>query len=172
MIQDKYMPDFHFNEIHAIKINCSAARLRDTIDDLDFSGSQLIRFLFAVRGMPSRMMNWKGLEDGRFKRLELTNNELVIGLIGQFWKPSGNLQTFEPAEFNSFSQPGFLKAVWSFHLSETSGICTLQTETRIQCLGNDARKKFRVYWFFIRPFSGIIRMELLRVIRKKAEEAS
>jgi hypothetical protein len=169
MLQDKYMPAYHFNEVHSIRINSAAATVRSLIDKLDFSRSRMIRFLFALRGMPASMMNLKGLERGRFMRLESTQSEMVIGLIGQFWKPSGNMLAFKPEEFISLNPPGYLKAVWSFRLVSQNNGCILETETRVQCLGDSALRKFRWYWFLVRPFSGLIRIEMLKTIRKAAE---
>jgi len=48
----------------------------------------------------------------------------------------------------------------------------LTTETRIKCLDEDSRSRFGWYWAFIRPFSGLIRMEMLRAIKRKAETAA
>jgi hypothetical protein len=169
MIQDKYMPVYHFNEVHRIRINSSIATVKSLVDKLDFSNSRLIRMLFFIRGMPAAMMNMRGLERGRFLKLELTDSEMIIGLIGQFWKPSGNLQLFKSEEFISFCTQDFLKAIWSFRVFPENGGCTLETETRIQCLGDGARRKFRIYWFFVRPFSALIRLEMLRAIRNQAE---
>jgi hypothetical protein len=169
MLPDKYLPDYHFREIHRVKIKAPAERIRATVTTLDFRRSPLIRFLFAIRGMPARMMNLEGLQKGRFTQLELNDSEMIIGLIGQFWKPSGNLQAFETQDFKDFARAGFLKAIWSFALVPQDDLVLLVTETRIQCLGDAARRKFRLYWAFIRPFSGLIRMEILRIIRKAAE---
>ncbi len=133
------------------------------------SGSWIIRFLFALRGMPARMTTIRGLNKGRFITLELKENqEMIIGLIGQFWKASGNLQIFQPEDFTEWNKKGFLKATWNFELIPTTNGTQVITETRILCLGDDAHRKFRKYWFFIRPFSGIIRKEILRGIKKKA----
>ncbi len=43
-------------------------------------------------------------------------------------------------------------------------------ETRVQCLGPRARRNFRLYWALIGPFSGLIRKEALRLVRKGLEE--
>jgi hypothetical protein len=76
------------------------------------------------------------------------------------------------AEFISFNEPEFLKATWNFELTaQTDGKTMLETETRIRCLDEKAYKKFARYWFFIRPFSGLIRKEILRTVRRKAERA-
>ena len=171
MIQDKYLPVFDFNEVHRVMIKCPANRVKVLVDDLDFGGSWVIRTLFFLRGMSSRMLTWRGLEHAGFTRLETTEDEMIIGLIGQFWRPSGNLQSFRPEEFSSFNKMGFQKAVWSFRLIPHNSDCSLETETRIQCIGEDARRRFRVYWTVVKPFSGLIRMELLRGIRRSAERA-
>jgi hypothetical protein len=76
------------------------------------------------------------------------------------------------AEFNNFSRTAFAKAAWNFvlraGLTETE-ITILSTETRIQCFGPRARWKFRIYWGLVGPFSGLIRREMLKVVRIKAE---
>jgi hypothetical protein len=45
----------------------------------------------------------------------------------------------------------------------------LSTETRVACGDAASRAKFRVYWTFVRPFSGLIRIVMLRAVRRAAE---
>jgi len=169
VLQNKYLPAPHFSEIHRIAIQQPPDKVWPLVERLDFSGSKVIRFLFALRGMPAQMMNLDSLEKGGFKLLEAQQHELIIGLVGQFWKPSGNLQSFTPIEFVNYVKPGFTKATWSFTLSANKEISTLETETRIFCTDDHSRRLFKRYWFFIRPFSGLIRMEILKGIRTKSE---
>lgn len=170
MLQDKYLPDYHFSEKHSTVIHKKPSDIWPIIIEGDLSGSWLIRLLFSLRGMPARMTTFKGLEEGRFIQLEqIENEELIIGLIGQFWKASGNLQVFKPEEFTHWDKQGYLKGSWNFKLVLQGDSTLVETETRVQCLGDNALKKFTRYWFFIRPFSGIIRKEILRGIKKKAE---
>ncbi|MFZ6010127.1 MAG: hypothetical protein ACOYXT_07225 [Bacteroidota bacterium] len=117
-------------------------------------------------------MTKKGLQQSHFVELEqCPNQELILGLVGQFWKLSGNLQAIEPAEFVAFRTAGFAKASWNFLLTpQANGTTLLETETRILCLDEKTRRRFSRYWFFIRPFSGIIRLQMLRLIRRKAEK--
>ena len=49
------------------------------------------------------------------------------------------------------------------------GTAVLSTETRVHVADPAARRKFRRYWFVVRPFSGVIRILLLRAARKRAE---
>lgn len=73
-------------------------------------------------------------------------------------------------DFRAFDRPGYAKAVWNFSLvEESAGITRLATETRVHCLDDVSRLRFRVYWAMIAPFSGLIRRETLRAIRKTAE---
>jgi hypothetical protein len=45
----------------------------------------------------------------------------------------------------------------------------LATETRVLCLDDSSRRKFKLYWTLIAPFSGLIRNEALRVVKRAAE---
>jgi len=49
------------------------------------------------------------------------------------------------------------------------GRSTIVTETRIVCTDADARRKFRLYWRLVGPFSALIRRILLRSIKGDAE---
>ena len=53
----------------------------------------------------------------------------------------------------------------------TASGCVLSTETRIQYFGAAARRKFRLYWTLVGPFSGLIRRALLRGVRQQAERS-
>jgi hypothetical protein len=44
----------------------------------------------------------------------------------------------------------------------------LYTETRVRALGPAARRRFRLYWLLIRPFSGLLRRSMLRGIAARA----
>lgn len=172
MLHDKFLPTYHFSEKHSIEIKSPPETIWPIIDDLDFSGSWVIRVLLTLRGLSAKRINAGELERNRFIRLEeKAGDELIIGLIGQFWKPRGNLQQFDPPAFSFFTTPGFAKATWNFKLTQhENGIMALETETRIFCTDESSRKKFSRYWLFIRPFSGIIRKEILKSVKRKAEK--
>jgi hypothetical protein len=48
---------------------------------------------------------------------------------------------------------------------------TLTTETRVWAADPSSRRRFRLYWLAIRPFSGLIRRLWLREIKRTAESA-
>ena len=175
MLQEKYLPVFHFHEKHSITLSAPAEKVAELLKELDVSSSWIIRTLLALRGIPLKttfgIEGWKKMG---FQILEQQENkEIILGLIGQFWKTKGSIQPFAPHEFISFNDGRFAKATWSFEIiPATQGKIALETETRIQCINENVRRSFGRYWFFIKPFSGLIRMEILRIIKKKAEQSS
>jgi hypothetical protein len=171
MLHAKYLPRYDFNEKHAIVINAPRETVFQLADEFDFSDSFIIRLLLKLRGISAGQTIKQGLLQGKFIELEtIQSQEMILGLIGQFWKPAGNLLSIPPGDFISFSRPEYLKATWNFHLLPINeDVTLLTTETRIQCMDQKAYKKFSLYWAFIKPFSGLIRKEMLRSIKKKAE---
>jgi hypothetical protein len=58
---------------------------------------------------------------------ESQNQELVLGAIGQFWKPLGRpLPLASPKEFCDFDRPDYAKAVLNFFIDETPGYAELR----------------------------------------------
>src|SRR5688572_25467421 len=105
MLQDHFLPRYHFSEKHHISIRQSPEKIYSLVYDLDFSGSWIIRLLFKLRGMGKRTTLKKGLLQEKFIELaHRANDEMVLGLVGQFWKANGNLQNLQPAEFMAFNQ--------------------------------------------------------------------
>ena len=99
-------------------------------------------------------------------------DEFLLGLAGRFWKLSGELLDLTPEAYFRFHRAGYAKAAWNLVFEEIGPERTLLgTETRIMCIGAEARRKFLPYWTLIRPFSGFIRMEMLRIIKKRAESS-
>lgn len=174
MLHSKYLTEFHFNEKHSILISASPTKVSALIHDLDASESWIIRMLLALRGIPTNTS--KGIDGWKkmgFVVLEhQPDKEIILGLIGQFWKISGKIQQFKAEEFTSFADPKFVKATWNFEVTpHNANQVLLETETRVYCPDENVRKKFKRYWFFIQPFSGLIRMQMLKIIKRKAEAA-
>lgn len=170
MLIDEFLPKYDFVETHGIAINASAERVFTAANEVDFSDSFIVRWLLRLRGMSGEAVSLRNLEYFRFKILgQIVNKEVLIGLAGKFWTPWGDMQRVDASNFREFETPGYAKAVWNFSLHGTSDKTDLTTETRIRCLDHDSRSKFGFYWTFIQPFSGLIRMEMLKAIKHEAE---
>jgi hypothetical protein len=171
---DEYMPVHDHAAVHSVVVRAPVSSVDAAVLNLDLRGSWLIRSLYTLRGLPAAGLTLAGLEQIGFQRLgHRPGEELLLGLIGRFWTVRGGLLPFEPAGFAAFDRPGFARAVWNFSMTAGAGGTTrLATETRIICTDAASRRRFARYWAVIRPFSGVIRRETLRVVRERAEAES
>jgi hypothetical protein len=173
MLIDEFLPEYDFVETHSISIDASASGVYAAANEVDFSESFIVRWLLRLRGMSGESVSLRNLEYSKFKILgEIANTEVLIGLAGRFWTPWGDMQTVDASNFREFEKPGYAKAVWNFSLDGASDKTELTTETRIRCLDDGSRRNFDFYWTFIQPFSGLIRMEMLKMIKRKAETSA
>jgi hypothetical protein len=96
--------------------------------------------------------------------------EVVLGVVGAFWRLRGGLRRGDASSFRDPIAAGEARAAWGFCVTErTDGSCLLSTETRVQCADAASRRRFKVYWLVVRPGSGLIRRLMLREIRRAAE---
>lgn len=165
MIIDRVLPTFHFNEFHSIRIRATPERIYSTIRHGDFASHPVVRLLLRVRGLgrkaPQRVSLERFLQQGFHLLADDPPRELVLGIEGPFWQPHCKLREVSEATFREPVPGGVARAAWNFAIGADG---TLSTETRVLC-APDARRRFAMYWFFVRPFSGLIRRFMLRAIR-------
>jgi hypothetical protein len=177
MLIDDFLPSYDVRERHRIKIHAPVEKVYDAVRRLDISQTRLSMLLFRLRGIPAGSFapSCFTLDDFlkmRFILLgEKPNEELLLGLVGRFWTASGELRRLDAEGFRGFDEPGYAKAVWNFSLAGRSdGSVLLETETRVYCLDQASRRRFRLYWLLVGPFSGLIRREVLQAIKRSAEK--
>jgi len=96
-------------------------------------------------------------------------HEVVLGVVGAFWRLRAARHDCDTDSFRR-PPPGTARAAWSFYVAEgPGGTSLLSTETRVQCADDASRRRFKLYWFVVRPGSGLIRLMMLRAIRNAAE---
>ncbi len=170
MLIDEFLPKYDFVETHDIEIRAAAETVFEAVNEIDLCESPIIRGLFFLRGLPNAKLKLGDLRKSNFEILgERENEELLLGLAGKFWTLGGKLQKINSGNFREFDERGFAKAVWNFSVDSNGGETRLTTETRVRCLDDASRRSFGFYWMFIQPFSGLIRREMLRIVKKKAE---
>ena len=171
MLLEGFIPEYHFSEYHQISTNASVEHIYESIERLDLSPSIITRILYAIRRMPANAVTLKGMEEIGFRILgKQQNKELVFGIIGRFWRVHPEIINIKNSEFESFDTKGYAKAAANIMIKENSNKETIvSTETRILCTSPGSRIRFLIYWMLIRPFSGIIRKEILRIIKQEAE---
>lgn len=172
MLIDEYLPIYDVRERHRITVHAPVERVYQAVRALDISEARLTRLLFRLRGLPCPpRLTLDDFLKMRFILLdERPNQELLLGLVGKFWTPAGELRRLEPEEFIDFDERGYAKAAWNFSLTQaTNGVVSLATETRVSCTDSASRRKFRLYWTVVGTFSGIVRREMLQIIKQNAE---
>jgi hypothetical protein len=179
MLIDEFMPIYDFNEKHETTVRASGETVYAALNSFDFNESAVIRWLFRLRGLAAKnscdateqTLTLRDITKFGFVVLgEKPSEEILFGLVGKFWKPTGNLRKIEAEYFLDFDESGYAKAAWNFALTESAAKETcLMTETRVRCLDDASRSQFSFYWTFIKPFSGWIRQETLRLAKQKAE---
>jgi hypothetical protein len=182
MLIDSFAPNPDAVETHRITIAASPEVVYRALWTADLGGSLIIKFLLALRSLPEftlhpcqplpqdQKITLQTLIDAGFGVLaEQPEKEIVLGITGKFWRPTGNLSTFNRTDFDEPVAQGLARAVWNFSVEEGAiGQTILSTETRVTCGDSGSRRKFRGYWFFVRPFSGLIRRIMLKNVRKTA----
>lgn len=164
---DHFLPIYEFSERHATRVNAPVLMTYEVYKKTDFSKSVLIRFILAIRGIKVQQFN--AFFDTIFTLLhEDPANEVIYGLIARPWETEGGLLYVDASFFRHFSEKGYAKIVWGFSFCPSESGTLVSTETRIHCTDPASKWKFRLYWFFIKPLSGLMRIEMLRLIKKNS----
>lgn len=186
MLIDRFLPEYHFNEVNTIRVFASPDRVYRAIMEITPGELPFFRILFALRLLPapfarrgrllfsgSGPLFEQALGSGFVLLGESQNQELVLGAVGQFWKPVAKpLPIASQQEFLDFDRPDYAKAVLNISIDEKPGYAgvMLRTETRVSVSNSATRRTFAVYWFLIRLGGGLIRAMMLRAIKRRAEK--
>ncbi|MES2331080.1 MAG: hypothetical protein V4539_15865 [Bacteroidota bacterium] len=168
MLIDKYLSVYDFKEFHSIKANGPANEIYHKMLHRDLSGATVVTLLFWLRGIPKRAYTIEGLTKMGFIKLEENpGDEIVFGIVTESPMFNGCVSISSPSLFIETKGQRIIKAVINFKVEEQgSSKCVVSTETRIWCGSWEMKSKFRAYWFFVRPFSQIIRRYMLRQIKR------
>lgn len=153
-----------------------AARALAGLPGVDLARSPVIGPLFALRSLGSREPLRAGvlgdfLERAFVRLQDSPGRGVVFGAIGRFWSSGGGILRFEPGEFTANRSPGCARLAWAFEfLPEGPSACLAVTETRIACNDAAARWRMQAYWLAIRPASGLIRREMLRLLAARCSD--
>ncbi len=161
------------------RVRASLERTREAMRGADFSRLPLTRLLMGLRklGWGRQKAEQAASQEERLRAAGFISlstgleNEVLLGVVGRFWRPdSGTVRGLTAEEILAFEREGFAKALWNFTVErESESVTRLATETRVVAYGISARRKFRAYWLLVGPFSGLIRREMLRMVKRQAE---
>jgi hypothetical protein len=167
---DEVLPEYHHRERHSTHVVAPPQQVFAAIRSVTLAEMPLARLLMRARGMhagPAAPVLDEALRTFRILADE-PGRELVIGSIGQPWRLHGGARPDAASDFRGFREPGYAKMALSFRLDGA----TLSTETRVLLTDARARRRFRLYWLAIRPFSGLIRRVWLHAIARRAARST
>jgi hypothetical protein len=155
---DAFLPSYDFSTRHAVAVAVDPVRADRALREVTFKEVPLVRALLVARGLGLRSAEDTvlGAMVPRATVLEDVPGEgVVLTLSGQFWRLRGRGPEAPATAVIDFrALPG-----------------SLATETRVHVPDPVSRRKFGRYWRIVRPFSGLIRMVVLRAAKRRAEAA-
>lgn len=176
---DELLPQPDVAARYETRVHASLERTRQAMREADFSQLPLTRILMGMRklGWGRKKAEQAASQEERLRAAGFisiptrSEDEVLLGVVGRFWRPdSGTLRGLTAEEIVAFEREGFAKAMWNFTVERIDDSTTrLATETRVVVYGSSARRKFRAYWLLVGPFSGLIRKEMLRLVKRNAE---
>lgn len=174
------MPACDVSATYSMHVASPPACVWQNIMNADFSGMPVARRLMVLRTLgrkqpptsePHTLATMRSRGGGGFLEIAcVPEQEIVLGIIGKFWRPDAPvLRDWKPETFSTLSPQGYAKAAWNFYLAPDGDQTIVSTETRVLCFGRTERILFRCYWTLIGFFSGLIRKEMLQMIKRNSE---
>ena len=176
---ERWLPEHDVAERHEVSVAAPPEAVDRAIREVSLDDVPLARALVRLRGIRHDREDGSFVEQLR-RRLgavvveDRPGHELALGLVGQFWRLRGGdgPRPRVPGDFAGFDRPDWGKALVTFEIEPDGPGSRLATETRVRVPDPAARRRFRRYWLVVRPFSGLIRILLLRAAKRRAEAAA
>lgn len=178
---DRFVPRYEVCDRHAIGLAAPPDVAMAAARQLSLEGSRIVRAIFGARALILRSAPAAApLAEGLLERmtsigwgvLAETADEVVVGAATRPWEPDPVFRALAPADFASFSEPGYVKIAWTMRVVPAEdGGSIFRTETRAIATDPASREKFRWYWSFLSPGIALIRVGLLRTLAVAADRA-
>ena len=186
VVLDELMPEYDVREVHELWVPAKPETAYEAVRAVTAKEVRLFGPLMGLRAVPARLGGRpRSLNAGVPLLAQLLRagfvdlgadpgSEIVVGAVGRFWSPSGNLpvRTIRTREeFTDFARPDYSKAAMNFSIEPQGDGSLVRTETRIIGTDAEATRKFRRYWWLIGWASAAIRRSWLRAIRRRCRTA-
>jgi hypothetical protein len=153
---DAHLPAYEFRSRHEVSVNADAAHGDRALRDVTWGDVPLVRALVFARGL-GRPRASESVLAALARRAavveDIPGEGVVLSLTQQFWRL--RWQSPEPPA----------TAMVEFRARDGA----LATETRVHVPDPASRRKFARYWRVVGPFSGLIRVFVLRAAKRRAE---
>lgn len=169
---EQYLPRYTFAHRYTTVVRCGdIGRVYAIARDVDLSQSRVIPLLFRLRGLPHQ--HWRARAFcAAMHWTELAQTPPSEFLIAYWRGGAGNRirRIDHPGQFCDALPGATQKVGFTFRFRQIDARrVEVDTETRVLCIGARSRLAFLCYWMVIKPFSGLVRKEILRLIKREAE---
>lgn len=175
---DDAMPEYQFNERHSARVHAGREQLMRAVREATFGDMRSLNALLRIRGAALHA----GSDNGAFasdKRIldafsasgylsGGNEHEIVmIGVVDVRARRLAEVRTLEEAA--AFRAKDAVKMAFDFEVEEAgAGWSRITTETRVLAL-DDSGRGMAKYWRLIVPGSGLLRLQWLDGIKRRAE---
>jgi hypothetical protein len=176
---DRHLPQPDVREHHTILVDRPPAAVMAEVRAVRMRDMPLTAVLMGIRGLTELVRGRGRLQtsvplfdqfvEWGFCVLEDTSTELVAAAAGRFWRIDSGIEPVPAERFGDYARPGTARAVVAMGAEPAGEGSLLWTETRVKAADEAARRSFTRYWRIVRPGSVLIRHELLRAVRRRAE---
>jgi hypothetical protein len=179
---DRFLPQCEVRECHERPVPAAAAPTFLAAKEMRLQGSPVVRAVFALRSIPSRLFGTyappgeargivaETLSIGWGVLAETPGREIVMGAVTQPWKATVEFRALPPEAFAAFAEPGYVKIAWTLRADPNGpSRCVFHTETRAVATDPESRARFRRYWALLSPGILLIRHMMLRQLEREVE---
>ncbi len=179
---ESIMPTYDVQEVHSTHVDARPADVYAAIAAVTPGEIALARPFMWLRTIPARLGGGRRMDDGQWNRPFFSvpgtavlaserEREVVVGLIGRFWKLRGGARVAVESrdQFIAFDTPGFAVSTLSFHIEPDGDGSRVTTITRVRTTDPESRRAFLAYWRFIGTGSAVLRRTWLRAVKVRAE---
>ncbi len=177
---DRFMPTYEVAERHQIDVAAPPEITMAAAREMDLYASPLVRAVFAMRTLPSRLrgapprepaslldetlaLGWRVLA-------EVPDRGVVVGAVTQPWRAEVEFRGLDPESFIGFNEPGYAKIAWTLEVIPLGPASSrFRTETRVRTTDARSRALFRRYWAVLSPGILLIRQQSLKLVKAEAE---
>ncbi|HLH08348.1 MAG TPA: hypothetical protein VKW78_14005 [Terriglobales bacterium] len=175
---DEIMPEYQFFEKHSARIHARPAQVLQAVRESKFGDLKSLSALMRVRAAAFRIPDEGGsfldkpiLDSFAASGYATGANEHEILVAGGANVRAGRpMEVRTLQEFVDYRQPGAVKIAFNFTTEDAGdGWSLVSTETRVLATDNLTRRGMGRYWRLIVPGSGLLRLQWLDAVKKRAE---
>jgi len=156
-------------ERHERPIAATPERAVELALEMPVGTDPIVGALLRLRGMRSAGGSSETfMESNGFVVLKREPREVVLGTAGTA-ELFPKVRLRDAADWRQWARANSLKAAMTWRAEPSGDGSLLITETQVEAIDESARRRFRIYWLVVGPFSALIRRRWLAQIAKAAE---